>query len=115
LRSDRRNELDHNTAAKSKQINDVEPRATEGLRRPTAKANEPDMHAVDAGNRAQLAHQTAEQANTRLTTVSKAVTNIDQFQAASQVEIRFRPGQRALSKKAKSALDDLATPLKDQK
>ena len=112
---DRLNELDQLTAANSKLIKDVDSRATEGIRLATAKANEADMHAVDAGNRAQLAHQTAEQANTRLTTVSKAVTNIDQFQAASQVEIRFRPGQRALSKKAKSALDDLATPLKDQK
>src|SRR5437868_11980793 len=112
---DRLNELDQLTAANSKLIKDVDSRATEGIRLATAKANEADMHAVDAGNRAQLAHQTAEQANTRLTTVSKAVSNIDQFQAASQVEIRFRPGQRALSKKAKSALDDLATPLKDQK
>jgi len=47
--------------------------------------------------------------------VQKVVTNIDQFQTSSEAEIRFRPGQTALSKKAKDALDDLATPLKSQK
>src|SRR5437667_11889462 len=103
---DRLNELDQLTAANSKLIKDVDSRATEGIRLATAKANEADMHAVDAGNRAQLAHQTAEQANTRLATVSKAVTKIEHLQAASQLDFRCRSGQRAVSKKAKSASDE---------
>ncbi len=109
------NELDELTAANSKEIKDVDGRATEGIRLATLKATEADQHAVDAGNRAQLAHQTANQANERLTTVQTAVNNIDQFQMATQAEIRFRPGQTALSKRAKDALDELATPLKEQK
>lgn len=112
---DRVNELDELTAANSKQIKDVDGRATEGIRLATAKATEADQHAIDAGNRAQLAHTTATQATERLTTVQTAVNNIDQFQLATQAEIRFRPGQSALSKRAKDALDELATPLKDQK
>ena len=55
------------------------------------------------------------QASQRLDSVQKVVTNIDQFQTSSEAEIRLRPGQTALSKKAKDALDDMATPLKDQK
>jgi len=43
------------------------------------------------------------------------VGNIDQYKASSQTEIRFRPGQTVLSQNAKSALDDLATPLKNQR
>ena len=112
---DRVNELDELTAANSKMIKDVDSRATEGIRLASVKANEADQHALDAGNRAQLAHQTAQQATDRLQTVEKVVTNIDQFQPVSQTEIRFRPGQMALSQRAKGALDDLATPLKEQK
>ena len=109
------NELDELTAANAKMIKDVDARATEGIRVASLRANEADQHAIDAGNRAQLAHQTATQATERLNSVQKVVTNIDQFQTSSEAEIRFRPGQTALSKKAKDALDDLATPLKSQK
>lgn len=112
---DRVNELDELTAANSRQIKDVDARATEGIRLASLKANEADQHALDAGNRAQLAQQTATQANTNLQSVQKVVGNIDQFQPVSQTEIVFRSGQKVLSKKAKDALDDMATPLKDQK
>jgi outer membrane protein OmpA-like peptidoglycan-associated protein len=109
------NELDELTAANARMIKDVDSRATEGIRVASLRANEADQHAVDAGNRAQLAHQTATQATERLNSVQKVVTNIDQFQTSSEAEIRFRPGQTVLSKKAKEALDDMATPLKSQK
>ncbi len=109
------NELDELTAQNAKMIKDVDSRAQEGIRVASAKANEADMHAVDAGNRAQQANQTAQQASTRLNTVEQVVGNIDQYQPVTQTEIRFRSGQSALSKKAKEALDDMATPLKNQK
>src|SRR6185312_10864732 len=112
---DRVNELDELTASNTKMIKDVDSRANEGIRLASAKANEADQHAIDAGNKAQLANQTATQANTRLTTVEQVVGNIDQYKASTQTEIRFRPGQSILSKNAKSALDEMATPLKDQR
>jgi len=112
---DRMNELDQLTAANSKQIKDVDSRAQQGIQMASAKATEADNHAVDAGNKATQANQTASEANQRLQTVSTAVGNIDQYQPATQVELKFRPGQVVLSKKAKDALDDMATQLKDQK
>jgi outer membrane protein OmpA-like peptidoglycan-associated protein len=112
---DRVNELDDLTAANSKMIRDVDARAQQGIQQASAKANEADQHAIDAGNKASMAQQTATQANTRLTTVETVVGNIDQYKASSQTEIRFRPGQTVLSQNAKSALDDLATPLKNQR
>ncbi len=112
---DRVNELDELTSSNTKSIKDTDARAQEGIRLASAKANEADQHAIDAGNKAQMAQQTATQATTRLTTVEQVVGNIDQYKAATQTEIRFRPGQSMLSKNAKSALDDLATPLKDQR
>ena len=106
---DRVNELDDLTSANSKMIKDTDSRAQEGIRLASTKANEADQHAIEAGNK------TATQANTRLTTVEQVVGNIDQYKAATQTEIRFRPGQSVLSKNAKSALDDMATPLKSQR
>lgn len=111
---DRLNELDELTASNSKMIKDVDSRAQQGIQLASSKANEADQHAIDAGNKAQMAQQTATQASTRLTTVETVVGNIDQYKATNQTEIRFRPGQAVLSKNAKAALDDLATPLKSQ-
>jgi outer membrane protein OmpA-like peptidoglycan-associated protein len=111
---DRINELDELTAANSKAIKDTDARAQQGIQLASAKANEADQHAVDAGNKAQAAQQTAQQANTRITTVEQVVTNIDQYQPSTQTEIRFKPGQTVLSENAKNALDEMATPLKGQ-
>jgi outer membrane protein OmpA-like peptidoglycan-associated protein len=111
---DRINELDELTASNTRAIKDTDARAQQGIQLASAKANEADLHAIDAGNRAQAAQQTAQQANTRLNTVEQVVTNIDQYQAATQTEIRFKPGQTVLSQNAKNALDEMATPLKDQ-
>jgi outer membrane protein OmpA-like peptidoglycan-associated protein len=112
---DRINELDELTANNTKMIRDVDSRAQQGIQLASAKANEADQHAIDAGNKAQMAQQTATQANTRLSTVEQVVGNIDQYKASTQTEIRFRPGQSVLSTNAKTALDDMATPLKNQR
>jgi outer membrane protein OmpA-like peptidoglycan-associated protein len=112
---DRVNELDELTSANSKLIKDTDARAQQGIQLASAKANEADQHAIDAGNRATAAQQTAQQAHTRLNTVEQVVTNIDQYQPSTQTEIRFKPGQTVLSKNAKAALDEMATPLKTQR
>ena len=112
---ERTNELDELTANNSRMLKDVDARATAGIQRADAHANLADQHAVDAANRAQAADQTAQQASTQLHSVSQVVQNLDQYQSASQVEIRFRPGATMLSKNAKDALDQLAEAMKDQK
>ncbi len=109
------NELDELTAKNAKMIADVDARATEGIRNAMSKANEADTHALDAGNRANQAQQTAQQAHARIATVEDTVSKIDQYQPITQAEIRFRAGQNALSKNAKDALDQMATSLKNQK
>jgi outer membrane protein OmpA-like peptidoglycan-associated protein len=109
------NELDELTAKNARMIADVDTRATEGIRQAMSKANDADTHALDAGNRANQAQQSAQQATTRIGTVEQTVSKIDQYQPVTQAEIRFRPGQAVLSKNAKEALDGMATTLKDQK
>jgi len=112
---DRINELDEFTASNTKAIKDTDARAQQGIQLASNKANEADQHAIDAGNRAQAAQQTADQAHNRLNNVEKVVTNIDQYQPTTQTEIRFKSGQTVLSKNAKEALDEMATPLKNQR
>lgn len=109
------NELDELTSTNARAIKDVDTRAQEGIRLASAKATEADQHAVDAGNRAQQANQLATQTGTRLNTVEQVVGNIDQYQPLTQAEIRFKPGQAVLSKKAKDALDQMAQSLNGQK
>jgi len=112
---DRVNELDELTQANSKMIKDVDARSQQGIQMASNKANEADQHAVDAGNKATQAQTTATQANTRLSTVETVVSNIDQYKSTNQTEIRFRAGQTVLSKDAKSALDQMAEPVKSQR
>lgn len=112
---DRENELDELTASNSRMLKDVDARATAGIQRADAHATLADQHAVDAANRAQMANQTAQQANTQLASVSQVVQNLDQYQSANQVEIRFRPGATTLSPNAKEALDQIAEAMKNQR
>src|SRR6202142_233390 len=112
---DRVNELDDLTAANGRAIKDTDARAQAGIKLASDKANEADQHAIEAGNKANAAQQSAQQASTRIQTVETVVSNIDQYKASNQTEIRFRPGQTVLSKNAKDALDEMATGVKGQR
>jgi outer membrane protein OmpA-like peptidoglycan-associated protein len=111
---DRVNELDELTASNSKMIRDVDARAQQGIQLASTKTKLADEHALEAANKAQMAHQTATAVDTRLSTVETAVGNIDQYKSAPPTEIRFRPGQTVLSKQAKGALDEIAAQVKNQ-
>ena len=112
---DRVNELDELTSANSKAIKDTDARAQAGIKLASDKANEADQHALDAGNKATAAQQSAQQVSTRVQNVEAVVGNIDQYKASNQTEIRFRPGQTVLSKNAKDALDQMAGSVKGQR
>jgi outer membrane protein OmpA-like peptidoglycan-associated protein len=112
---DRVNELDDLTAANSKNIKDTDARAQAGIQLASNKANEADQHAIEAGNKATMAQQSAQQATTRIQTVETVVGNIDQYKASNQTEIRFKPGQTVLSKNAKDALDEMANSVHGQR
>lgn len=108
-------ELDELTASNSKMIKVVDASTQKGVQLVSAKITEADQHTIDAGNRAQTAQLTSAEATAHLSKAEQMVGNIDQYKAGAQTEIRFRPGQSVLSKKAKDALDEMATPLTDQR
>jgi len=112
---DRVNELDGITADNSKAIKDVDSRAQQGIQLASEKSSVADQHATEAGTKAQTAQLAATDANTRVSSAEQMVSNLDQYKAGSQTEIRFRAGQTVLSKQAKDALDEMAAPLKDQR
>ncbi len=111
---DRLNELDELTVSNRNMTGDIDSRAQQGIRLASDKANLGDQHALEAANKAELAHQTATTLDARLAPVETKVGNLDQYKSGPQTEIRFRPGQTMLSKQAKDALDELAAPMKNQ-
>jgi outer membrane protein OmpA-like peptidoglycan-associated protein len=112
---DRVNELDELTASNSKAIKDTDSRAQAGIKMASDRADVADQHAVDAGNKATAAQQSAQQVTARVQTVESVVSNIDQYKASNQTEIRFRSGQTVLSQPAKDAIDQMATAVKGQR
>ncbi|MGA9979029.1 MAG: OmpA family protein [Candidatus Sulfotelmatobacter sp.] len=111
---DRIEELDEITTSNQKTIRDVDARAQHGLQLASEKVSLADEHATDAASKAQMAHQSVATLDTRVSADETEVHNIDQYKSGAQTELRFRPGQTALSKEAKDALDQVAAQLKGQ-
>jgi len=111
---DRLGELDELTVAHAARIKDVDARTQQGLQLASEKTSMADQHANDAAIKAQTAQMVVTQASTRVSNAEQIVGNLDQYKGGAQTEIRFRPGQSVLSKQAKNALDQMASPLKDQ-
>jgi outer membrane protein OmpA-like peptidoglycan-associated protein len=111
---DRIEELDEITASNQKMIRDIDARAQHGLQLASEKVSLADQHATDAASKAETAHQAVATLDTRVSADETEVSNIDQYKSGAQTELHFRPGQTALSKQAKDALDQVAAQLKGQ-
>jgi len=111
---DRLDELDEITASNQKMIRVVDARAQHGLQLASEKVSLADQHATDAASKAETAHQTVATLDTRVSATETVVRNLDQYKSGAQTELHFRPGQTALSKQAKDALDQVAAQLKGQ-
>jgi len=112
---DRINELEQLTSENSRMTKDVDTRAQQGIQLVSEKTSFADQHASDAANKAQTAQTAANQVSTRVSAAEQMVGSLDQYKGSAQTEISFRPGQTMLSKTAKDALDEMASPLKDQR
>jgi len=112
---DRLNELNELTNANKSMIKDVDARAQRGIQLASERVTEADQHATDATNKAQAANLATDQLTTRVSSAEQSVGALSQFKEGAQTEIRFRPGESVLSKQAKDALDQMASPLRDQR
>ena len=111
---DRLNELEQINAEQKASTKDIDTRTQQGLQLASEKTSLADQHATDAATKAQAAQLAATQSSTRVSSAEQMVNGVDQYKGNAQTEIRFRPGQTALSKTAKDALDQMAGPLKAQ-
>lgn len=112
---DRTNELDQLQAKNANDIKDVDSRATAGINKAMMAANTADQHAAAAANQAGQAQTTANGAVTRTEALNGTVSNLDQYQQVSSVDVPFASGRTTLGPKGKSDLDEVASKLNGEK
>lgn len=108
-------ELSNVAASHTSAIKDVDAHTQHGIQLASVKTKEADEHATQAGNLATAAKQSASQPANQIPSVERIVENSGTYKAGTETQIYFDPGQSVLSRKAKSALDQLAASLKDQR
>jgi len=109
------NELDDMTAKNTRDIKDVDQRAQAGIQQVQTKAGEADKKAVAAGQQADQAQQLANSATTRVDNLTNTVVNLDNYRPVSETSVHFAFNKDNLTKKAKEALDQLATDVPNTK
>jgi len=109
------NELDDLTAKNTKDIKDVDARAQAGIQAVQAKAAEVDQKALAAGKTADDAQTTANAATQRVDTLTQTVVNLDNYRPVAETSVHFGFDKDNLTKKAKEALDQLATDVPNTK
>jgi hypothetical protein len=109
--NDRLSELDEVNAKNAQDIKDVDARAQAGIMKAQNQADAADQTANAANQQAMNANNTAQQASGHVDHINNTVNGLDQYQQASDMEIKFRGGSPVLSSDAKAQLDQLASNL----
>ena len=105
------NELDSKTAADHRYIVDTDERAKTGIAGAQSAANTADQHALAAGQSADAANRSAQEAYNRVDTLSGVVANLDNYNQLSDVSVTFAFDKYALTAADKKQLDDMAASL----
>ncbi|MDQ2833646.1 MAG: OmpA family protein [Acidobacteriota bacterium] len=105
------NELDTKTAADHRAIVDTDQRAQSGIASATTAANTADQHAVAAGQSADAANHSAQEAYNRVDSLSGVVANLDNYKQLSDVSVTFAFDKAVLTRSDKKQLDDFAANL----
>jgi OOP family OmpA-OmpF porin len=105
------NELDTKTAADHRAIVDTDQRATAGIASAQSAANTADQHALAAGQSADAANKSAQEAYNRVDSLSGVVANLDNYKQLSDVSVTFAFDKYVLTAADKQQLDDLAANL----
>ena len=105
------NDLDAKTAADHRYIVDTDERAKAGIANAQSAANTADQHALAAGQSADAANKSAQEAYNRVDTLSGVVANLDNYKQLSDVTVTFGFDKYVLTADDKKQLDDLAANL----
>lgn len=109
------NELDDLTAKNTRDIRDADTRAQKGIQDVQAKAADADQKALAAGKSADEAQGLANQATTRVGSLTNTVANLDNYKPVVETTVHFGFDKANLSPKAKEALDELGQDLPNAK
>lgn len=103
------NDLDDLTRKTTNQIKDTDTRAQQGIKSVDEKASAADQKAQSAAQAADQANNAANQVNGRADQLTSTVANLDNYKPVVDSEVHFAFNSDVLSKKAKEALDELAS------
>lgn len=109
------NELDTKTAADHRAIVDTDQRAQAGIANAQNSANTADQHALAAGQSADAANKSAQDAYNHVDSLSGVVANLDNYKAVSDVSVNFGFDKSVLTASDKKQLDTLADSLSSTK
>ena len=109
------NELDDLSAKNSKDIKDVDARAQSGIAAVNTKTAEVDQKAQAAGQQAAQAQTLADTAVNRVDSLQTTVANLDNYRVVTEASVHFGFNKDNLTKKAKDALDQMATDVNNTK
>jgi OmpA-OmpF porin, OOP family len=105
------NELDTKTAADHRAIVDTDERAKAGIATAQSAANTADQHAMAAGQAANTANSSAQEAYNRVDSLTGVVANLDNYKQLNDVSVTFAFDKSVLTSADKKQLDDLASNL----
>lgn len=105
------NDLDTKTAADHRDIMDTDERAKTGIAGAQSAANTADQHALAAGQSANAANASAQEAFNRVDSLSGVVANLDNYKQLTDVSVTFAFDKAVLTAADKQQLDELANGL----
>jgi outer membrane protein OmpA-like peptidoglycan-associated protein len=109
------NELEDQTAANHRQLQDVDQRAQQGIQQVQTAANTANQKAVNAGQAATQAQQSAQETLNRADSLADVVSNLDTYHQVADVSVHFGFDKSALTAKDRRTLDIFADQLADAK
>lgn len=105
------NELDTKTAANHRSIVDTDERAQKGISGAQSAADTADQHAVAAGQSADTAGHTAQEAYNRVDSLTGVVANLDNYKPLADVNVTFAFDKAVLTAADRKELDTFANSL----
>src|SRR5580658_9542150 len=105
------NDLDTKTAADHRDIVDTDERAKTGIAGAQSAANTADQHALAAGQSADTANRSAQDAYNRVDSLSGVVANLDNYKQLSDVSVTFGFDKSILTADDRAQLDQVASSL----
>jgi outer membrane protein OmpA-like peptidoglycan-associated protein len=109
------NELDAKTASDHRNIVDTDERAQKGIAKAQGSADTADQHAVAAGEAANTAGQSAQEAYNRVDTLNGVIANLDNYKSIADVNVTFGFDKAVLTADDKKQLDEFAAGLTDKR